>query len=326
MSRQQLNEDFVRKTYRYLRIGLLVSVLMLGASVVVERLMVDCWQTSISGYYFTPVRAVFVSALVAVGLAMIAIKGQGKEDLMLNIAGMLAPLVAFIPTRNIGLGCWSSPPVVHEEGKLDVALSGLFELIDASSLNNLRALAVSGLISLLVAVALLIIEEKRKQSPLAEEKRKQRPLAALSISRGDSSVRQGMLVTFVVIVAVWLLYEVDWDLFRRWLHHLAAIGLFGFVAIASRINNRRLERDRQDSASDNPGTESKRNQMFRTVYLWIPIAMLAAALLVGAVFLVLGEDDWMHAVLVLEVAEIILFFIYWIFQTWEHWDDPVGVS
>src|SRR5680860_326649 len=107
---QALEDDFVRKTYRYLRIGLLFSVLMLGISIVVERVMIECWQTSISGYYYTPVRAVFVSSLVVTGVAMIAIKGQGVEDLMLNIAGMLAPVVAFVPTQNVSEGCWSSPP------------------------------------------------------------------------------------------------------------------------------------------------------------------------------------------------------------------------
>ncbi|MGI9602089.1 MAG: hypothetical protein ACR2QE_09405, partial [Acidimicrobiales bacterium] len=57
--------DTAIQTYRYLRIGLVGAVALLFASIVIEHREVvdDCWQTSISGYYYTPVRAILVGAL-----------------------------------------------------------------------------------------------------------------------------------------------------------------------------------------------------------------------------------------------------------------------
>lgn len=315
---QVVGEDFVRKTYRYLRIGLLVSVLMLGVSIALERLMVACWQTSISGYYYTPVRAVFVSSLVAIGLAMIAIKGQGREDLRLNIAGMLAPVVAFVPTQNVNENCWSSPPVVYEDGHLEEAIQGLMELMEANVLNNLRALAIAGLIAVAVAAVLLAITERD-------------PLAPFSMREGDAPVRRGLLATVLIIGVVWGLYESDWEFFRDWLHNLSAIGMFAFVALASLANYRRLGRRSGNDDGQPPGTGGQalpkaRRTMFRTVYLVVPLAMALAAVVVLFVFWIRGEGGWLHAVLVLEIAEIVIFFVYWIFQTVEHWDDPVSVT
>ena len=58
------------KTYRYLRITMVGAVVLLGVSIVIERSNVDCWQTSVSAYYYTPVRAIFVGMLLAIGLAV----------------------------------------------------------------------------------------------------------------------------------------------------------------------------------------------------------------------------------------------------------------
>ena len=55
--------------------------------------------TSISDYYYTPVRSLFVGALIGVAACMIALRGNtDTEDKLLNLRGMLAPAVAFIPT------------------------------------------------------------------------------------------------------------------------------------------------------------------------------------------------------------------------------------
>jgi hypothetical protein len=92
------------KTYRYLRVAMVGLVILLGAALV-HQLHADSWQLrpSISDYYYTPVRAVFVSALVAIGVCLIVIKGNTPwEDTFLNIAGMLSPVVAFVPTPEAG--------------------------------------------------------------------------------------------------------------------------------------------------------------------------------------------------------------------------------
>ena len=99
------------KTYRYLRIAMVLLVLMLAASVLREAAAVgfDCAQKSLSAYYSPPARGVFVGALVAIGACLVVIKGSTDvEDVLLNIAGMLMPVVAFVPTP-YEAACSSTP-------------------------------------------------------------------------------------------------------------------------------------------------------------------------------------------------------------------------
>src|SRR3954452_4355983 len=75
--------------------------LFLAASLVIELTLGDGeWLDSISSYFYTPVRGVFVGTLNAMSVCLIAIKGRDRprEDLMLNLAGMCAPVVALCPT------------------------------------------------------------------------------------------------------------------------------------------------------------------------------------------------------------------------------------
>ena len=77
------------KTYNYLRIALAALVLLLFVSVALEWWAADgCLQPSISAYYFTPVRAVFIGVLVTMGVCLVALKGNTDgEDVLMNLAG-----------------------------------------------------------------------------------------------------------------------------------------------------------------------------------------------------------------------------------------------
>jgi hypothetical protein len=135
---------FAVKTYRYLRLAIVVVVLAAVASVLIERSHTDCWQQSISAYYYTPVHSVFVGALVALGVSMVAIKGSTDvEDMLLNVAGVLAPIVAFVPT---------SPPV-------DSCASTAFVGGDAKAFidNNVLALAIGSGVAIITAYAVAAI-------------------------------------------------------------------------------------------------------------------------------------------------------------------------
>ncbi|MEV7633306.1 hypothetical protein AB0N64_12965 [Microbacterium sp. NPDC089318] len=52
---------------------------------------------SISANYSTPLRDIFVGALVAIGACLIVYRGRPVEDLALNVAGFYATFVAFVP-------------------------------------------------------------------------------------------------------------------------------------------------------------------------------------------------------------------------------------
>ena len=91
----------ITQTYVNLRIGMAVMALLLPI-----LLMFGSWistrvdfQSSISAFYHTPMRNLFVGLLVAVGSFLYLYKGfSKKENIALNFAGVFAIGVAFFPT------------------------------------------------------------------------------------------------------------------------------------------------------------------------------------------------------------------------------------
>ena len=77
-----LKSGDVIKTYRYLRLGIIGAVVLLVISILIEHFKVTngvgnhCWQTSISAYYYTPVRGILVGSLFVIGFALIVYKGR----------------------------------------------------------------------------------------------------------------------------------------------------------------------------------------------------------------------------------------------------------
>lgn len=89
-------------TYRYVRGALLALLLALAVSVIAETVR-SGWQTSISAYYYTAAGPVFVAVLAAVGVCLVALRGYtDAEDVCLNLAGISAPMVGFVPMPEAG--------------------------------------------------------------------------------------------------------------------------------------------------------------------------------------------------------------------------------
>jgi len=132
------------KTWRYLRLAMIVLVVGLTASVLYEHAQAPngCWQGSLSAYYYTPVRSVFVGTLVAIGVGLIALKGNTDwEDNLLNLAGACAPVVAFVP--------YGRP------GRCGSVLTGTADR-NADVANNVVALLTAGGIALLLLAVLTL--------------------------------------------------------------------------------------------------------------------------------------------------------------------------
>lgn len=87
-------------TYRYLRGGMVALLLMLVFSVGYQIVVAGgCTLGSISAYYFTPARAIFVGALCALGALLIVHKARSQEeDVLLDFSGVMAFVVAMVPT------------------------------------------------------------------------------------------------------------------------------------------------------------------------------------------------------------------------------------
>ena len=114
-----MTDTAVVDTYRYLRGGMPVMIVLLSVGVLLERLHARCWQTSISAYYFTSAHGVFIAALCVIGALLIVYKGSNDtEDVLLNLAGILAFIVAMVPTSRPVLLCGSTDLTVGTQSSL----------------------------------------------------------------------------------------------------------------------------------------------------------------------------------------------------------------
>ncbi|WFE31938.1 hypothetical protein [Micromonospora sp. WMMD975] len=119
-------------TVRHLRLGIgsvglaLPVVLVVGHIATTRRLTL---LDSLSAYYHSEMRDVFVGAMCAVGVFLISYRYRRPDDLLGTVAGVLAVAVALFPTAT---GVRSAPlgesdriaGVVHQ-----VAAAGLFALL-----------------------------------------------------------------------------------------------------------------------------------------------------------------------------------------------------
>lgn len=200
-------------TYRYLRCGIIAAVVMLAASVLYERTQAPgCWQTSISAYYYTPVRAIFVGALMIIGFSLIVIRGRSNvEDLFLNLAGMFAPVVALVPTSGAG-NCFSirqSPdPTVMRNGEKVLA-----DWVHYNVRNNMLALFAAGILAVILIIAI---------------RDRQRPRVTTADATGRLTV--SLLVVIALLVVGMVAYLV-WPAFEVRSHYIAAMVMFLFLGV-----------------------------------------------------------------------------------------------
>ena len=288
-----LTDQDCRKTYRYLRIGVIGAVVVLGVSIFIEWLSVDppCYQNSISAYYYTPVRAMFIGTMIVVGFALIVYKGRSPwEDTALNFAGMLAPVVAIAPTTDVGT-CWSVRPI-----PLPVRANGtLARWVHVNIDNNFSTLLIVGGLGLLLSLILVIAVNWKTGTSVME--RIQAPVKKVDIETWIS-----LVVTGLVLLAGWWLI-VNWSGFYTQAHGWSAVIFFFFLGLAIVINAR--------------AHWEKQRKLF-WVYAGIALGMLAGFVVIPA--LRVGGE---HTVFWLEAWEILLFATYWIWQTVENWDEEV---
>ena len=229
----------VVKTYRYLRLSLAGLVVLLFSSLVIEWQSVgrSCVQTTISAYWHTPVRGVFVGVLVTMGICLIALKGNNRaEDILLNLAGVLAPGVAFVPTSQYS-ACSSVPPSGRDFGP--------------SVANNMQALFVLGAVA--VAVAMVIaVRESGSAARL-------HPWDRLGLGLGFAATAGG---------AVW--FYTARDNFIAHAHNVAAVPMFLAIVGVVWVN----ARDVQEAVEKSPGLRKVRGA-YISAYRVIAVAMAA---------------------------------------------------
>jgi hypothetical protein len=293
--RPQLGQDpWAARTYNCLRIGLLVAVVALGFSILeaARKSGVHCFLGSISGYYYTPVHPVFIGLMVAIGLSLVVIKGRTVvEDTCLTVAGLMAPIVAFIPTSDDTHGVCR--PAMLAVGHYQPDPQGSF-FVHASANNNLHALVFAGYVA--VGAALI--------APLV---RLVRTGSVAGYSRSFWMTVGGSLV-LAITGSVLLHWQWNWLLDA---HARAACLMFAFLAAAAGANSWFGFRQRN------------KKSWYAPAYAVVGGLMVVS----GIVFLILHAHDKSmlggHLVLGIEAVEISLFFAFWAVQTIERWDQTV---
>jgi hypothetical protein len=298
---QPAQNGWAGKTYNYLRLGMLVLVAALGYSILEEarRSGVHCYLGSISGYYYTPVQPVFIGVMVAVGFALIVIKGRtGWEDIALSLAGMMAPLVAFVPTTDdsANKGVCIQAMETARRYRPD-PMGSVF--VHASSNNNLHAVVFAGYVALGLAAIAPIYRWLRPPTPPKK--------------KYGESFWISWIFGLVVVVVASILLATWWDTLRQG-HAIFACLMFGFLATAALVN----------AGFGLIGDDEQRHTLkrFALSYLVVGLLMIAS----GVIFLIWhaqATNPPKHLVLGIEGVEIFFFACFWAIQTVERWDQTV---
>lgn len=202
-----------QRTHRYLRLSLVLVVAALLVSVLVETVVLS-WQPltlgwnllpSISHYFYTPARDVFVGALIAASVALLALSGRGAERTILDAAALFAPLIALVPTT---LAPGTVPGVV-----VPCAVRCFPPEYEADAANGVLTYLVVGGLTILVALLLAA-------------------LGQVSLS----AVGFSLVVTGVVLVGVGATWLLARDAFLAQGHFVATIAFFALFAAVAVLN------------------------------------------------------------------------------------------
>lgn len=283
------------KTYRYLRIGIVALAVFLGAAVVVARFGSTGQLGSISQYFYSPVRGVFVGTLVAMGLGLLAIKGRDKygEDILLNLAGMLAPVVALAPTPR---------PTSRRTCPWGDEPTGVPGEFVAGVDNNMKALLTVGVLGLVAAWAIAV-------GPAIVKKKRPARRYVVGLAIG----------TLVVALFGWWFAERDGSCFYSGAHYAAAVPMFGLIVVVAVINAMRVN---EGGAKPKVIPRCLMRWLYAAVAGSMAVVLVAAFVVVGYRKLVDG-DAAPDLIFWVEVAILALFSVFWLLQTAHYWDDGV---
>lgn len=279
-------------TYRYLRAAMVALLLMLLISVGLQWLtqLLDtgrsCVLGSISAYYYTPARTVFVGSLCALGTALIAYRGHSSEqEVLLNFSGCMAFVVAIVPTVP-DTRC----------GDSGFALSNAE--IAASVQNNIGALIAVSVVAAVV-VAGLKTRWRRRPTPKVVVERHGPRTGTICVSALCGLVLLAELTLFVVLRAQFIAFS----------HGVAAATMVAGVIAVMVLSA--VQSEERHQGVDDGGTSYRR--------IYAALAGTLGVLLTGTVVYSLMVEGQHHVVLVAEVFVITLFCTYWVVQTKELW-------
>lgn len=194
----RLRTTSTQRTYRYVRLTILGATLLLGVAVVVQT-VVGGVLPSLSAAYYTAAGPMFVASLFVVAAAFLALSGRSVEQGLLDIAAVLALVVAVVPTTV------SSPACAAASSCVDPAVL-------PAVANNGVAVASVVLVGTVAAVVLAVVQG--------------------TFSRGVG-VTAGVVAALTVGFAVWA--GVAPASFLALAHNAAAVAFFLLVGAVAAI-------------------------------------------------------------------------------------------
>ncbi|QHC67319.1 hypothetical protein GSU68_12595 [Rathayibacter sp. VKM Ac-2759] len=273
------------RTYRYVRLALLASVVFLSVAVA-QQIVAGVPLRSISALYYTPGRSVFVGALFAVSLALVVLAGKSRRRFLLLLAGMTTPVIALVP-----------PPLPSGELRA-LTGSGCPSGMDRCPPPEATDAAAVGVLSYLVVAALVLTASIVLA---AAERRLDRALA----------VRTVLAIALLVALGAWSPYP-SFDYLG---HYAAAALFFFFIAAAAGVHSAALP----EEGTRGPGSarfHSISNGVLSVLISGVDVA-LVLLVLSGTAERVLGPQ-WL---LIGEAAGLGLFAAFWVLQTVENWNE-----
>ena len=262
---EQQDRDLTLDTYRYLRGGMVVMVVMLAAGVIGAAISSHCWQGSISAYYYTSAHSVFIASLCALGVQMIVYRGSSDtEDALLNLAGMLAFIVAFVPTGMPERQCGEAGPWAKWE---------------AAITNNVWAIIIALVFARLASWLLYRSTDTGRRRSLG----------------GDVTV---WTLRFVVTLGI-IGFVFFRDLFDAQAHNAAAITMFLAIIATVCITAFLVHQQPATSRAPHP------NRYLRLYQIIAGLMFITLVLVIGVRLLVRGWSDWvlvLEALLIVEFA------------------------
>jgi hypothetical protein len=211
----------LQATYRYLRLAIILLTVLLTTAVI-GQVIADGGDLlpSVSAYYYTPARGVFVASLCAIGTCMIVHRGRSDvEDVMLNFSGYMAFFVAFVPTPRTE---------VAADGDAAIVPTDLVEAVT----NNTWAILAVGVVAFVIEVVVVPQRERATRS------------------RGGRAALTVSVLAYLGLVSFFLLAR---QAFLDLGHGAAAIILFlGIVGVVG-VNGVALIRARREAGMDRRG-------------------------------------------------------------------------
>lgn len=304
--RDEMASDVEVRTYQYLRMGMLAVIVGLGIAIAIEvGAAAGCWQRSISAYYYTPVRAVFVGALLALCLGMITLWGRNPvEDAFLNLAGLLAPVVAFVPTSDANacsVAASETEAVTARSSNAQRSGADIDDVVartHAAIDNNVQTLLV------VVAIGLVLVAVRAKTTGVMERQS--------DFARTTYRLTWLLALGFLVVGA--LAFYLAREAFYDRAHFRAALLLFACIVVVVLANSWENQRERLGPWEGGLG---KRigwllRLFVRDPYGWLAGLMVLSAVGIWAYQAIVGFEHW---VLVIEIVLIGLFGVFWLAQT-----------